>query len=137
MDIIQLGIKLLQEHFGSQVNADAIGGALGKLLGGGDGKLDLAGLVSRFSGNGGLQGLVGSWLGDGPNQGIDASQILSIFGGDKVGSFAQEVGVSTDAAAGGLAAAIPQMIDKFSSSGNLLESTGGLAGVLDVAKKLF
>jgi uncharacterized protein YidB (DUF937 family) len=137
MDILQLGTKLLQQYLGNQGNPDAISGALGQLLGGSGGKIDLGSLVAQLSSNKDLQGLVSSWLADGPNKGIDPAQILALFGQGKVGSFAQQIGVSTDTAAGGLAATLPQLVDKFSSGGNLLESVGGVEGVLGLAKKFF
>ena len=65
---------------------------------------------------------------------IDAQQILSGLGDDKVGEFASAVGMEKDAAAQGLADVIPQIMDKSSSGGNLLESVGGLGGLMGAAK---
>ena len=137
MDILELGAKLLNQHLGGNANENAISGALGQLLGGTNGKLDIASLVAKFASNGGLKNVVSSWLGDGANQGINPSQILDMFGEGKIGSFAQQVGVDKDAAAGGLASVLPKLIDQFSSGGNILESAGGLGGLLGAAKKLF
>jgi hypothetical protein len=40
-------------------------------------------------------------------------------------------------AAGGLSDALPQMVDKASSDGSLLDSIGGVSGALGMASKLF
>jgi uncharacterized protein YidB (DUF937 family) len=98
--------------------------------------IDLGGLVAKL-GAGGLSGIVSSWLGDGANQGISAAQITSILGQDKVSAFASQLGLSHDEAAGGLADALPQIVDKASSGGSLFDSVGGVSGALDMAGKLF
>ncbi|PWR22098.1 YidB family protein [Zavarzinia compransoris] len=130
MDIIQTGIQLLKQYFGDKVDVDAIGGALRGLLGGEGGQVDLAGLVGRFTSQSGLQGLVGSVLGGGEAGGsFDPSKILAVFGADKVSGFAQQLGVSTDEAAGGLSAVIPQLLGKVTGG-----EDGGLLGSF---KKIF
>ena len=134
MDIMEIGAKLLRQHFGNQGNADAIGGALSQLLGGSGGKIDLGRLVGQMASSKDLQGLVSSWLSDGPNQAIGPAQILEIFGQGKVGAFAQQVGVNPGVAAEGLAATLPQLVDKFSRGGNLLEAVGGAQGALGLVK---
>jgi uncharacterized protein YidB (DUF937 family) len=137
MDMLQVGAKLLQDYLGGRGNLDVIAKALSQLIGEKDGKLDIATLIAQLSSDGNLQGMVSSWLGDGGNAAIDPVQILSIFGSSKVGTFAQQIGISQDQAASGLAATLPQLVDQFSSGGSLLESAGGVAGVLGMAKKFF
>ena len=137
MDILKVAVELLGNYFGDKVDGSALGSAVKGLFGGAGGDIDLAGLVSKVSGSGGLQSLVGSWLGDGANQALDPAQILSIFGGDKVSAFAGELGIGQDQAAGGLATVIPQLIDRFSKGGALLDSGEGIGGMLNMARKLF
>ncbi|MDD3446072.1 MAG: YidB family protein [Zavarzinia sp.] len=137
MDILKVAVELLGNYFGDKVDDSALGSAAKGLFGGAGGDIYLAGLVSKVSGSGGLQSLVGSWLGDGANQALDPAQILSIFGGDKVSAFAGELGIGQDQAAGGLAAVIPQLIDRFSKGGALLDPGEGLGGMLNMARKLF
>jgi len=110
--------------------------ALSGLLGGGQGSLDLSSLISKFS-SAGLGNLVNSWLGDGSNESISAGQIKEIFGSNQISEFASELGLSQEEAVGGLADAIPQIMDKASSGGSLLDSIGGLSGALGMAGKLF
>ena len=60
-----------------------------------------------------------------------------MFGSDKISEFASKLGLSEDEAAGGLSEALPQLVDKASSGGSLLESMGGISGALGMAGKLF
>ncbi|MDX2452120.1 YidB family protein, partial [Desulfosarcina sp.] len=78
-----------------------------------------------------------SWLGDGNNESVSTDQITNMFGSDKISEFAGKLGLSEDEAAGGLSEALPQMVDKASSGGSLLDSMGGLSGALGMAGKLF
>ncbi len=137
MDIIEIGTTLLRNKFGSDINSEAIAGALGKLLGGKGGSIDIPELVSKFLAVGGLQGIVNSWLGDGSNDGISVDQIQSFFGGEKIKDFASHLNIGEKLAAEGLAEAVPQMIDKASSGGSLLDEVADLGGIMDFAKKLF
>lgn len=143
MDLMKLGTQLLMNKLGGNASESGIAGALSGLLGnssgGSDGGgLDIGSLVSQMvsgGGGGGLQSVVASWLGDGDNEPIAANQIKALLGGDKVSQFASQLGVDEDTAADGLAEAIPQMVDKGSSGGSLLDSVGGISGAVDMAKK--
>lgn len=104
--------------------------------GGSNAGIDLGSLVSKMD-TGGLGTVAKSWLGDGNNEAISPDQITSMFGSDKISEFASKLGLSKDEAAGGLSEALPQMVDKASSGGSLLDSMGGLSGALGMAGKLF
>lgn len=136
MSILDMATQLLSKQLGGNISADSAKSALQGLIGGSGNDLDISGLVSKLSG-GNLAGIVGSWLGDGANQGIDVSQLTDIFGTDKLGTFAQKLGVDEASAANGLSNILPELIDKSSSGGELLSSVGGLGGALNLAKKLF
>ena len=66
-----------------------------------------------------------------------AYHIKDILGGDAISAFASKLGVGDEDAANGLADAIPQMVDKSSDGGSLLDSVGGLGGAVSMAKGLF
>ncbi len=138
MDLMELGTSLIKSKLGGNANGD-IGGALGNLFGGDSGGgFDLGGLVSKMmAGGGSLGDMVSSWLGDGDNEPISTDQVKDLFGSDKVSAFANELGVDEDTAADTLADAVPQMVDKSSSGGSLLDMVGGMDGVMDMAKKFF
>ena len=134
MDIIELGTQLLSDKLGLQVDAQTIASALSGLLGDGQGNIDLAGLASKMASSGELGDIVSSWLGDGANTGISADTILGLLGESQVADFASSVGTDTNSAAAGLADVLPEMVDKASAGGKLLESVGGLGGLMGAAK---
>ena len=136
MDLKALATELISKHFqqDSAAGSDQVANAVQGLFGG---NFDVAALVEKFSSGGGLASQVQSWLGDGENAPISASNIMDMFGSDSVSKFAGDLGIDQQTAANGLSDVIPQLIDKCSSGGSLLESVGGLGGALDMAKGLF
>jgi uncharacterized protein YidB (DUF937 family) len=139
-ELLQMGAAMfskstLSGDAGSKLDMGSLVSAISGLTEGGKG-LDLSALVKNLDG-GGLGDLAKSWLGDGSNKGISPEQIGSAIGSDKLAEFASKLGISKDEAAGGLSEALPQMVDKASSGGSLLDSLGGVEGALGFAKKLF
>jgi len=120
---------------GSGLDIETITSALSGLTGG-EGGFDLGSLVERFT-SGGLADIAGSWLGDGANMAVSPEQLGSAIGADQISDFAAKLGLSFDEAAGGLSEALPQMVDKASSGGSLLDSIGGVEGAIGLASKLF
>ena len=137
MDVLQMGAELLKNSMGGQgnQNTDAVSGVLQKLIGNGD-QLDIAGIVSAMQ-SGGLASIVSSWLGDGDNDAISESQIRDAVGGDKITEAAAQLGTDENSLLAGLTRALPQMVDRSSSGGSLLDAIGGLDGAMNMAKKLF
>ena len=60
-----------------------------------------------------------------------------MLGPEKISEFASKLGLSNEEAADGLSEALPQMVDKASSDGSLLDSIGGVSGAINMASKLF
>ena len=138
MDIMKLGTQLLQDKLsGSSAGENNVGSALTDLLGDNDGNLDISSLVSKVTGDGNLTSTLSSWLGDGDNDLISGDAIKNIFDSNELSNFASKLGVDVDSAADSLADAIPQMVDKSSSGGSLLDSISGLKDGLDAANKFF
>lgn len=145
MDLMKIGTELFMSQIsggGNAANANVDQGvvmtALGALLGGADGKLDLGDIVAKFTGGGGgLMAMANSWLGDGANDSLDVGSLVSVLGEDKIGAFASTVGVDSDTATSGLAGMIPELINQGSSGGSLLDLAGGAGGVGGILKKLF
>jgi uncharacterized protein YidB (DUF937 family) len=146
-DIIQIGSQLFQSKLDQDgdgtLELSEIGPALAGLFANQEGKIDLASVVSSMNA-GGLMSLVQSWLSDGPNDPVEPGQVASIFGADKIAAFAEQLGISKDAALKGLAQAVPAVVDNSSKGGSLLamgdellQSVGGVSGVLNMAGKLF
>ena len=139
-ELLQTGAKLfsksnLSGDAGSNLDMSSLASALSSLTGGDKG-FDLGALVNNLDGAG-LGDTAKSWLGDGDNEGISPEQISNALGAEKISEFASKLGLNVSEAAGGLSEALPQMVDKASSGGALLESIGGIEGALGFAKKLF
>jgi len=133
MDLKNLAMGMLSKKLGG--NSDAIGGAMDGLLGGGD-KMDLGSLVSGLQEKG-LGSVAESWLGDGENQEISAEQLKDVLGEEKVAAAAEKLGTDEGSLLDNLKDTLPQMIDKSSSGGSLLDSVGGIGALGGIAKKLF
>jgi len=133
MDIKNIAAGLLAQKLG--VDQSMVGGIMDKLVGGGD-KMDVAGLVGNLQEKG-LGDIAESWLGDGANQSISADQLKDVLGAEQVTQAAAGLGTDANSLLGGLQAALPQLVDKASSGGSLLDSVGGLGALGGIAKKLF
>jgi uncharacterized protein YidB (DUF937 family) len=83
----------------------------------------LAGLVETFKSKG-LGDAVSSWISPGENQPVSGEAIANTLGSDKVREIADKLGISSSEASSGLAALLPQVIDKLTPDGKLPE--GGL-----------
>ena len=134
MSLLDTAAEMFQKKMGSQasdLNTETVAGALQGLLPTKDGELDIAGLVSKFSQDGGLQSIVNSWIGMGENESISADQIKNILGNANVSEFASKLGLGADSAANGLSEIIPQLVDKL--GGSSLGSTvmNAAKGILD------
>ena len=133
MDLMQIGSQLIANKLGSAANAEAITSALGGLMAGKNGNPDLGGLISSMQSKG-LGSVASSWLGDGQNDEISADQVRDVMGSDKVANMAEQLHTDEDSLLDGLKEALPQIIDKSSRGGSLLDNAGDLLGM---AKKLF
>ena len=133
MDLMKLGAQLLASKLGSGADSGAVTSALGGLLSGSGGESGLGGIIAAMQGKG-LGSIAESWLGDGDNAEISSDQVRDVVGSDKIADIASQLNTDEDSLLDGLKDAIPQIIDKSSSGGSLLDSAGGLLGM---AKKLF
>lgn len=131
MDLMNLAQGMLLKKLGG--NNPAIGGVLNSLIGGGN-KMDLGGLLSGMKEKG-LGDVADSWTGDGENAPISADQLKDVLGAEKISAAAAELGTDEGSLLDGLKDAIPQMVDKGSSGGSLLDKVGGLGAVAGMAKK--
>ena len=135
MDLGKMATQMLMSKLGGSADEGKASSALSGLIGGGDG-INLGDIVQKLQGGGGdLASMAQSWLGDGDNMPISGSQVTELLGGNKVQEFAQKMGLDQDQASEGLASMLPNLIDKTSSGGSLLDSIGGLSGVAGFASK--
>ena len=131
MDIKNIAAGMLAQKLG--LNQSMVGGIMDKLVGGGD-QMDVAGLVGNLKEKG-LGDVAESWLGDGDNKDISADQLKEALGADQISAAAAELGTDEGSLLGGLQAALPQLVDKASSGGSLLDKVGGLGALGGMAKK--
>ena len=116
-------------------NSDMVTSVIGKLLGGSGGSgIDLGSLVGNLKDQG-LGDVADSWLGDGDNAEISADQIESMLGSDKIQEAASALGADQGELLDGLKNMLPEVVDKSSSGGSLLDSVGGLGGLANLAGK--
>lgn len=80
----------------------------------------LAGLVEMFKSKG-LGDAAASWISTGENQPASGDQMASAFGSDKIQEIAQKLGISGTETSSGLAALLPQLIDKLTPDGSIPE----------------
>ena len=150
-DLIKMGATMfikskLSGDNGSGLNIDSLISAISGLASGGNSNndsssdqssgFDIGSILEKMQ-SGDLAGMASSWLGDGDNDDISSSQITDVFGQDKISDFASKLGLSEDEAVGGLRDALPQMVDKASSGGSILDSIGGIEGAIGLASKIF
>ncbi|WP_028467845.1 YidB family protein [Neptunomonas japonica] len=139
MDLLKIAADLFLNKLGTSadgVDSNQLTSALGSLLGGADGQIDLSDLISKVS-NGGLASLAQSWLGDGANDGFSVDQVMSVLGQSQVSEFSSSLGLDEGAASNALSDMIPELIDQNSSAGGLLEAVGGVSGLAGMASKFF
>jgi len=137
MDIKSLATELLMNKIGGANDAGAAASALDGLAGGGQG-FDLGDIVGQFTGAGGdMASKAKSWLGDGANESISPAQIQDAIGGDKIEAFASKLGIGREEASSSLSQILPELIDKGSRGGSLLDSVGGAEGLAGLASKFF
>jgi uncharacterized protein YidB (DUF937 family) len=80
----------------------------------------LSGLVDQFKNNG-LGDAVSSWISRGGNQPVSGEQMEQTLGKAKIQEIAEKLGISGADASGGLAAFLPQVIDKLTPDGTVPE----------------
>ena len=137
MDLKKLATQIIMDKIGSANDEGAAASALDELTSA-SGGFDLGAIVGQFSGSGGdIAAKARSWLGDGANDSISASQVTEALGSDKVEAFARKLGIGPDEAGSSLSDILPQLIDKSSKGGALLDSVGGADGLFSLASKVF
>lgn len=130
MDLMKIAAEMFMKKLGASggdFDLSKVTSAIGGLLPTNNGELDLGGLVGMFS-KGGLASLASSWLGDSSNSEVSTSQVASLFGENKISEFASALNLDTDTATQGLSNMLPDLIDKSSSGGELLDTAKGLLG---------
>ena len=85
----------------------------------------IEGVLAKFQ-QGGLGQQAQSWIGTGQNMPISPDALSQIFGHGQLGQIAQQLGIPTDQAAGGLAQALPHVVDQMTPGGQIPEDHNDL-----------
>ncbi len=96
----------------------------------------LSGLIETLKSKG-LGDAVSSWISTSENQSVSSDQIQHALGSEQIQQIAEKLGLSHGAVSSGLAAILPQVIDKLTPHGQVPE--GGLLeqGLGMLKQKLF
>lgn len=143
LNILQLGAAAIRQNSDQAttgLDANQLSSALGQLLGGESGRPDLGSLITKMQ-QSGLGDVVTSWLGSGSNVPVSPEAIISLLGSEKVQEFASRFGLSQESAKNAIASALPEIVDKASPEGSVIEgligNLGGLDGLSGLVNKLF
>jgi len=140
-DMIKEAVEYATEHFlkgidqekAQGLEPDTIASSLQELITDSAGKLDLGNIVSQLKDQG-LDSIVDSWLGNGENSPVSADTIKNVFDGEKLSNIAAKLGLDEDSVLSGVTNALPNIIDKCSPDGDLVDMAESL---FNSVKKLF
>ena len=136
MKFKSLAIQVLMNHIEEANNSNRASSALDRLVGGNN-AFDLGAFVNRLQRSGdGVASKTKSWLGDGANESISVSQLEQAVGADKIAAFALALGLERDYAGLKLTKILPELIDKSSQGGDLLNKIGRKRGFTGFASRL-
>jgi uncharacterized protein YidB (DUF937 family) len=143
-ELFKMGAELIQNNSDDAttgLDIDAIGDALGGILSGEDGSLDLSSLAGKLT-DGDFGEMINSWFGSGENMPLDVEQVSALLGSEKVEAFADQLGLNFESASQALADALPNVIDQATSGENsivddLLAQVGGAQGAMNMLGKMF
>jgi uncharacterized protein YidB (DUF937 family) len=85
----------------------------------------IGGLLQQFQ-KAGYGDHAQSWVGTGQNMPIDASVLEKVLGQGQLGQMAQQMGMSHQDTAGGLASMLPQLIDQMTPHGAVTDSSNDM-----------
>ncbi len=121
------------------LNNNQQGGLLGSVAGLVGGQGGIQGLLQKFTGQG-LGNVVQSWIGKGQNLEVSPDQVKQAFGAEQLQQLAAQAGIDPSQIAGHLAKVLPQVVDKATPDGEIVEGNalqsqlssllkGGLGGL--------
>ncbi|WP_028602826.1 YidB family protein [Ottowia thiooxydans] len=93
----------------------------------------LGGLLNKFN-QAGHGDVANSWVGAGDNIPVSGAQVSDAFGQGTISDIAAQLGIDQGAAAGGIAAILPELIDKLTPQGQA--PAGGLGSADDIVGML-
>lgn len=118
--LINLALQMLTKGSGGHAGPGA-----------GVGANPLEAILGQFT-QAGLGQQAQSWVGTGQNMPISPDQLSQVFGQGQIQQWAQQLGASPEQTAGGLSAALPEMINQLTPKGQVGQGADleGLLGML-------
>lgn len=80
----------------------------------------LAGVIEQFKGEG-LGDIVNSWVGTGKNLPVSPEQIKQALGDSTLSKLASQAGISVDEVSSHLSTLLPQVVDKLTPDGKVVQ----------------
>jgi uncharacterized protein YidB (DUF937 family) len=95
----------------------------------------LGDLIQAFQRNG-MGEKMDSWIGTGQNQPISVSEIERAMGIDSIGAIAKQAGVQPQEAASGMAAVLPELINRLTPQGQVPQGgVGDINSILEMLRR--
>jgi uncharacterized protein YidB (DUF937 family) len=136
MNFKSLATQVLMDHIEGANNSNHAASALDRLAGNNK-AFDLGDLVNKFQRSGGdIASKTKTWLSDGANEAMSVRQLQQAVGQDKVAAFARTLGMENEQATIKLSKILPELIDKSSQGGELLNKIGSRRGLAGIASRL-
>lgn len=140
--LLPVVLSMLAGGRGERRSAPA-GGGLGDILGqvlggsgaGGGAGGGLGALLEQFQ-RAGFGEQAGSWVGTGANQPLPDDALARVFGRNGIAEIARRAGVSEQDAERGLAAVLPEVVDRMTPDGQMPAQDRLLASVDDLTRRL-
>ena len=130
---------LASRSAGAPSAAPPRGPATGSLAPGGFGDAGglggLGALIEQLQ-KAGLGAQASSWIGTGPNMAVERDDIANAFGRERLEQIAAQAGISEEEASGGLAALLPEVVDRLTPQGQVPGLDDLVAGVHDMQRRL-
>lgn len=133
LDQAQQGLGQLIGQFGGKGNSNSFIGATAKLITSSD-IGGLQGLIRKFQ-QSGYGDAVQSWITGSEKKPISGEDVQKVLGQDKVRQVADQAGVSEQEASHGLAAVIPQLVDRMTPSGQMPDEQSANSSLSQLAGK--
>ena len=122
----------------SEILSQLGGRAGGQAMPGGGAAPQMGGLgdlIQAFQRNG-MGEKMDSWIGTGQNQPISVSEIERAMGIDSIGAIAKQAGVQPQEAASGMAAVLPELINRLTPQGQVPQGgVGDINSILEMLRR--
>jgi uncharacterized protein YidB (DUF937 family) len=141
--LLPVVLSMLAGSGRGQGRSASAGGGLGDILGqvlggsgaGGGAGGGLGALLEQFQ-RAGFGEQAGSWVGTGANQPLPDDALARVFGRNGIAEIARRAGVSEQDAERGLAAVLPEVVDRMTPDGQMPPQDRLLASVDDLTRRL-